>query len=89
MKDGEVSKAANRAHSGRGRFDGMTLSTTVFFFRSPLRCMYLFLLPPALAIYGRNPDLSLTACVLQIRSVLCIRAVSQGHRQISVPSPGQ
>lgn len=41
---------------------------------------------PTLAIYGRNPDLNLTACVSQIRSVLCIQAISQGHRQI-LPTP--
>lgn len=46
--------------------------------------MYLFF--PTLAIYGRNPDLNLTACVSQIRSVLCIQAISQGHRQI-LPTP--
>lgn len=31
--------------------------------------------PPRLAIYGRSPDLSLTACVSQIRSVSCIQAM--------------
>lgn len=46
--------------------------------------MYLF---SPLAIYGRNPDLNLTACVSQIRSVLCIQAISQGHRQILCPRP--
>lgn len=62
----------------------MTLSSTVSI-STEVHCMYLFFFPPTLAIYGRNPDLNLTACVSQIRSVLCIQAISQGHRQILCP----
>lgn len=69
--------------------DGMTLSSTVFH----LHCgACILFLPPfhpsTLAIYGRNPDLNLTACVSQIRSVLCITGGILGPSANSC-SPGQ
>lgn len=45
----------------------MTWSSTVSIFTVMHACIFF----STLAIYGRNPDLSLTACVLQIRSACC------------------